>query len=326
MNFKNIKEFYDLYNISNKELGNLILNHSKDIKEFNKINLEEYNTNLSKIIYFLIETIKNKKQEDFNKSFECCLIYMQKGEFDSINDFAYIIEMLLFISKTFKFNIDDWINKYYEEIYKINDSLNLLWFNEALIKNKYCNDKKLIDYNLLNLNYHHTKDYLEILDKYCKKINIEELYINYAKKLEKLASKDKGYKSIYFYELAIDIYRKYNKTSDINRLNNTKNNIQYDLNNYSIEIPMEEINRYIVRIKKVIDEKLIDKDTESVFNILFSNLFLPKKDDNIKNTIEIPSTLRMFGNIVSIGSGRKQVFKEEDKNRYLQFKNYCISL
>ena len=72
MLFKNIEEFEDLTKIDNCELENLIWKANTSIPEYQKIKLSEleYDTTLSEMIFFLIKTSQDRKQEDLDRCFK----------------------------------------------------------------------------------------------------------------------------------------------------------------------------------------------------------------------------------------------------------------
>ncbi len=331
MLFKDIEKFEDLYETTNVELSELIGNDNTSIPAYNKIKLSEleHNTPLSKIIYFLIKTAQEREQEDFDKCFESSLKYFKQNDIDLINNFAYIIKMLFIFSKSYNLDIEKWITEYEKIIYTIEDSLNLIWLGEILIKRGLC-DNNLISHILSYLTWQHEKDFLDLLKSNCKKIDSEILYLNYAKKLERIASNAKDMKAIHFYELAIEIYSKYNKKEEIDRIKLIKNDIPFNLKEHTITLSKEKIQKfemYINKLKQEINIKISQDKREDAFSIVFSDISLPKKNTTISNTINNQSVFLLLGDIISIGDGTKITFtSDEDKKRYLEFQDYQVSL
>jgi len=331
MLFKDIEKFEDLYETTNVELTQLIGNNNTSISAYNKIKLSEleYNTPLSEIIYFLIKTAQERKQEDFDKCFESSLKYLKQNDIDFINNFAYIIKMLFIFSKSYTLDIEKWITEYKKIIYRIEDSLNLIWLGEILIKKGLC-DNSLISHILSYLTWQHEKDFLDLLKSNCKEIESEILYLNYAKKLEEIASDEKDMRAIHFYELAIEIYSKYNKYEEIDIIKLIKNKIPFNLKEHTLTLSDEKVQKfeiYIEKLKKEIDIKISQGKIDEAFSIVFSEICLPKKQNNISTSMNNQSVFRLLGNIVSIGDGTKITFtSEEDKKRYLEFENYQVSL
>jgi hypothetical protein len=329
MLFKDIESFEDLMKCEKREVSHLVAKKLTSIKQFKTISLSEleYATKLSEIVYFLIKIVQDRNQEDFDRCFKNTLEYLEANNIHLIHDFSYIIKMLLLFSKSFRFDLKEYIQEYIKIIYTEKKSINLRWLIAPLINSKNC-DNDLIEYVLLKLEMRHEAKILELLKKNCNSMDMQKLNLNYAKKLEKLASEEESLKAIYFYELAIDIYLKFNKVADIERIKPIKNKISYDLDTYEISFSDEIVKvfeEYTESLKQEIDKELLQDNREKAFNILFSNIFLPKKEENISNTIRTP--FRSLGNITSIGDGTKITFSsEEDKKRYLQFENYRLSL
>ena len=332
MLFKDIRKISDLSKIQEKNIKDFIFQKSKSISKLRKVDISslEYKSKLSTIIYYLLKAIKNHNQDDFDKCFKDTLFYLKECKVDSISHFSYIVDILLFIKETFSFNLKDYLERYYDILLNESDSLKLLWLNEVLITNKYC-DKEIIEHTLSKLSYQHENDLLTMLKKNCnKKLDVKKYFINYAQKLEDMASKEEALKAIYFYELAIEIYAIYSKNSDIDRIKLIKNDIPYNLEKYSIslsESANDEFDKYINELKEMIDEHVSKKESLKAFNILFSNLVIPSKDENIVNSMTNQTTFRMLGNITSINDGSKITFKDDiEKKKYLEFENYRLSL
>jgi hypothetical protein len=331
MLFKDIENFEDLNEIDNSKLSDLIWDDNTSISAYNKIKLSElkYDTPLSEMIFFLIKTAQERKQEDLDRCFKCSLKYLKNNDIHFINHFSYIIKMLILLAKIYKLNIEHWITEYKTIISTIDNSLNLIWLGEVLIKAKLC-DENVVNHILSNLTWQHEKDFLDLLKLNCKNIDSEILYLNYAEKLEKIASKEQDMKAIYFYELAIEIHNKYNRKEDIDRIKLIKNEIPFNLKEHTITLSSEKVQKfkiYIDELKQKIDIKISQDKKEEAFNIVFSNISLVNKNETISNTINNQSVFRLLGDIISIGDGTKIIFtKEEDKQRYLEFENYQISL
>jgi len=335
MLFKEIEKFDDLHKITNNEmnikLAELIWSNNTSLSAYRSIDLSklEYGTSLSEIIYFLIKIAKEKKQDDFDRCFENSLKYLKNNNIDLINNFAYIIKMLFIFSKSYGLDIEKWIGEYINILSTIEDSLKLIWLGEILITRKHCDDN-LIEHILSNLTWQYKKDFLDLLKSNCKEIESEILYLDYAKKLEKIASQEQDMKAIHFYELAIEIYSKYNKIEEIDRVKLIKNEIPFDLQKHTVKLSdkkVQQFEMYIEGLKQEINKKISEYKKEEAFSIVFSDISLPKKQNNIATSMNRQSVFRLLGDVISIGDGTKITFtREEDKKRYLEFENYQILL
>ncbi len=118
MEFKSISSFIDIYHLD-KSLQDLLLNYDqipqgRVIAHIKKIDIStlDYETILSKLVYFTLKFIHTRDKSDFDSAFGALLEMIDELEENSFDHgLSYILDVLLLGCMTYKINVDIEIDK-----------------------------------------------------------------------------------------------------------------------------------------------------------------------------------------------------------------------
>lgn len=336
MEFKSIYSFIGIYHLD-KSFQDLLLNYEqippgKVISHIKKIDIStlSYETTLSKLVYFTLKFIHTRDKSDFDSAFDalCEMIdTMDEHSFD--HGLSYILDVLLLGCMTYKINVDIEIDSYKQKLDSVKDGLAYMWLSLPLMKYGYC-DEAIILKAMSGINHNLQLSYLEDLKKYgCSCVDVDGLFVSLAQKYKEAGDSTTSMQANYFYDLAIDIYKKYNMTDEIDAIKLKKEEVVLELTEHSISLEPEfitAIQNHIEKIKSHIETCLENKEYEKAFSLVFSPYVLPKIDETKSIASSSKGVFRQLATILPYTEGRNGKLKDGEYIRYHEFETYSRNL
>ena len=336
MEFKSISSFIDIYHLD-KSLQDLLLNYDqipqgRVIAHIKKIDIStlDYETILSKLVYFTLKFIHTRDKSDFDSAFSALFEILDKLE-ENIFDrgLSHILDILLLGCTTYRVDFFMQIDNYKQKLNSVKDGVSYMWLSLPLMKYGYC-DETIISKAMSGINLNLQQSYLQDLKKYgCSCVDVDGLFVSLAQKYKEAGDKATGMQANYFYDLAIDIYKKYNITDEIDAIKLKKENVVLELTEYSISLEPEfitAIQNHIEKIKVHIKTCLENKEYEKAFSLGFSPYVLPKIEDTKSVAGSTKGVFMQLATVLPYTEGRNGKLKDGEFIRYHEFETYSRNL
>lgn len=232
MQLKSISSFIDIYHLD-KPFQDLLLNYDeipqgRVIAHIRKIDIStlSYETILSKLVYFTLKFIHTRDKSDFDSAFGALIEMLAELEENSFDrGLSHILDILLLGCMTYKINVDVEIDSYKQKLDSVKDGVSYMWLSLSLMKYGYC-DEVIISKAISGISLHLQLSYLEDLKKYdCGGIDVDGLFVSLAQKYKEAGDSTTSMQANYFYDLAIDIYKKYSMTDEIDAIKLKKESV-----------------------------------------------------------------------------------------------------
>lgn len=336
MSFKSISSFIDIYHLD-KPFQDLLLYYEdipqgRVIAHIKKIDIStlDYETILSKLVYFALKFIHTRDKEDFDSAFGALLEMIDELEENSFDHgLSYILDVLLLGCMTYKISIEVEINTYKQKLDIVKDGLAYMWLSLPLMKYGYC-DEAIILKALSEINLNLQLSYLEDLKKYdCGGIDVDGLFVSLAQKYKEAGDSTTSMQANYFYDLAIDIYKKYSMTDEIDAIKLKKEDVVLELTEHFISLEPEliaAIQNHIEKIKSHIKTCLENKEYEKAFSLGFSPYVLPKIEDTKSVAGSTKGVFMQLATVLPYTEGRNGKLKDGEYIRYHEFETYSRNL
>lgn len=334
MNFKNISSFIDIHYLD-KPFQNLLLNYEeipqgKVIAHIKKIDIStlSYETTFSQLVYFTLKFIQSRDKNNFDSAFSalCEMIdTLDENSFD--HGLSYILDILLLGCMTYRIEVDVEIDSYKQKLDSVKDGLAYMWLSLPLMKYGYC-DEAIILKALDGINLNLQLSYLDDMKKYgCDGIDVDALFISLAQKYKEAGDATDGMRANYFYNIAIDIYKKYNITDEIDAIKLKKESVELELEKFTITLEPEHqkaIDEHIKKLKDYIDKHLANGDIKEAFSIGFSPHILPSKADTKASTSI--GVFTQLATVMPYTAGRNGKLKDGEHIRFYECETYTRNL
>jgi hypothetical protein len=237
-----------------------VIFHTNNIEKFTDIKFEYEKSIIGRILQNIIREFKIHKEDSLNRSFMITLIYSYVSKIDDI--VALMITLL------------------------VNSELNLSNLNKNinLFKNLYQADDLFIYYSLAKKLYDRHLEF--------DQTNIENLKINFEKEKEaylfqkQIIKKNLKNKSNYWeLEIPLNVYERFNKLDNTNRLNSEKHLYDFVVENAK-NISMENI----IKFMDILNTLSINVDKIRAHKILKLYYEIKNTMNKLKNTYNNPNT------------------------------------
>jgi len=336
LEFKSISSFIDIHHLD-KSFQDLLLNYDeipqgKVIAHIRKIDIStlDYETILSKLVYFTLKFIHTRDKSDFDSAFSAlCEIIDTMDENSFVHGLSYILDVLLLGCMTYKIDVDIEVDSYKQKLDSVKDGIAYMWLSLPLMKYGYC-DQTIISKAISGISLHLQQSYLEDLKKYdCGGIDVDGLFVSLAQKYKEVGDSTTSMQANYFYDLAIDIYKKYSMTDEIDAIKLKKEDVVLELTEHSISLEPEfitAIQNHIEKIKSHVKTCLENGEYEKAFSLVFSPYVLPKIDETKSIASSSKGVFRQLTTILPYTAGRNGKLKDGEYIRYHEFETYSRNL
>lgn len=334
MQFKLISSFIDIYHLD-KPFQDLLLNYDeipqgRVIAHIKKVDIATlgYETTLSKLVYFTLKFIHTRDKGDFDSAFKTLLEMidtLDESSFD--HGLSYVLDILLLGCMAYKIDVDIEVDSYKQKLDSVKNGLAYMWLSLPLVKYGYC-DEAIISKAMSAINLNLQLSYLEDLKKYgCSCVDVDGLFVSLAQKYKEAGDSTTSMQANYFYDLAIDIYKKYSMTDEIDAIKLKKESVELELEKFTITLEPEHqkaIYEHIEKLKDYIDKHLANGDTKEAFSIGFSPHILPSKADT-KSSTSI-GVFTQLATVMPYTAGRNGKLKDGEHIRFYECETYTRNL
>lgn len=332
MQFKTITSFLDIYHLE-KPFQDLFLNYEaiaqkKVIGFIHKIDISilSYETNFSKLIYFTLKFIQGRAKSDFEMAFESLILELDVQDSKSFDHgFSYVLNILLLGCMTYGVDSADEMKRYKEKLHTIEYGLSFMWLSLPLIKYGYC-DEEMVQKALSGINLHLQQSYIEDMKKY-EFDGADGLLRGLAFKYVNAGDKATGMQANHFYDMAIDIYRKYSMSDEIDAIKLKKDKVVLELEHFTMTLEpehQEAIHKHIEKLKKNIDEYIQEGNILKAFMLGFSPCALPSAQVTKANTSI--GVFTQLATVLPYTAGRNGKLKDGEHIRFHECEAYTRNL
>lgn len=334
MQFKLISSFIDIYHLD-KPFQDILLNYDqipqgKVIAHIKKIDIStlDYETILSKLVYFTLKFIHTRDKSDFDSAFSAlCEIIDTMDENSFVHGLSYILDVLLLGCMTYKIDVDIEVDSYKQKLDSVKDGIAYMWLSLPLMKYGYC-DQTIISKAISGISLHLQQSYLEDLKKYdCGGIDVDGLFVSLAQKYKEVGDSTTSMQANYFYDLAIDIYKKYSMTDEIDAIKLKKDKVVLELESFTFTLEpehQEAIHKHIEKLKSHIDTCIQNDEYEKAFMLGFSPHILPSESAT-KQSTHI-GVFTQLATVMPYTAGRNGKLKDGEHIRFYECETYTKNL